>query len=74
MILYDWLTTQIMPLFCDLNEIIFKYGDMYTITGKTIFDAFFYLAICFAVIMITVVLPYRFFSWLIHGGKGRKKK
>ena len=74
MILYDWLTTQLLPLFCDLNTIIFEFGDLYTITGKTIFDAFFYPAICFAVIMLTVILPYKFFSWLIHGCKGRTKK
>lgn len=74
MILYDWLTTQLLPLFCDLNEIIFVVEDWFVITGKTVFDAFFYPAICFAVIMFTVILPYKFFSWLIHGCKGRKKK
>lgn len=66
MILYDFLTSKLMPIFCDLSTVILEIGD-FVITGKTVFDGFFYVAICFAVIMFAVVLPYRFFYWLAHG-------
>ena len=75
MMLYDWITTQIMPLFCDLNKVVFAIsGNIdFVLTGFNIFNFFFYTFTAFVWCQILVVMPYKACKRLICG-KSRGKR
>lgn len=74
MMLHEFLISKLLPLFCDVDTTILTVNN-FTLSGLDIFNFFYFIVLSFAIVYITVYLPFKLFKWLMHGcKKGGKRK
>lgn len=73
MILHDWLVEKFIPLFGSVDTVLFEAQDFFTLTSGDIFDFFFYLVLSVLVVSLFLILPYKFFRWIMNGCRRRRK-